>query len=56
MRSLCGGDASSAGLNNKTLFKFVAQGHNEPSQLRGRKSVANFGGLNELAVVLALKE
>ena len=56
---LRGGDAVIvAGLNNKTLFKFVAQKDiTEPSQLRGKKiGVANFGGSNEFAVVLALKE
>jgi ABC-type nitrate/sulfonate/bicarbonate transport system substrate-binding protein len=54
-----GGDAVMvAGLNNKTLFKFVAQKEiTESSQLRGKKiGVANFGGSNEFAVVLALKE
>jgi ABC-type nitrate/sulfonate/bicarbonate transport system substrate-binding protein len=54
-----GGDAVIvAGLNNKTLFKFVAQKEiTESSQLRGKKiGVANFGGSNEFAVVLALKE
>ena len=56
---LHGGDAVIvAGLNNKTLFKFVAQKDiTEPSRLRGKKiGVANFGGSNEFAVVLALKE
>lgn len=55
---LRGGDAVIvAGLNNKTLFKFVAQKElTEPSQLRGKKiGIANFGGSNEFAVVLALK-
>lgn len=54
-----GGDAVIvAGLNNKTLFKFVAQKEiAEPSQLRGKRiGVANFGGSNEFAVVLALRE
>lgn len=47
-----------AGLNNKTLFKFVTQKEiTEPSQLRKKKiGIANFGGSNEFAVVLALKE
>jgi NitT/TauT family transport system substrate-binding protein len=56
---LRGGDAVIvAGLNDKTLFKFVAQKEiMEPSQLRGKKiGVANFGGSNEFAVLLALKE
>jgi ABC-type nitrate/sulfonate/bicarbonate transport system substrate-binding protein len=56
---LRGGDAVIvAGLNNKTLFKFVTQKEiTEPSQLRKKKiGVANFGGSNEFAVVLALKE
>jgi len=54
-----GGDAVIvAGLNNKTLFKFVTQKEiTDPSQLRKKKiGVANFGGSNEFAVVLALKE
>ena len=47
-----------AGLNNKTLFKFVAQKTiTESSQLLGKKiGIANFGGSNEFAVRLALKE
>ena len=47
-----------AGLINKTLFKFVAQKEiSAPAQLRGKKiGVANFGGSNEFAVLLALKE
>ena len=47
-----------AGLNNKTLFKFVTQKEiTEPSQLRKKRiGVANFGGSNEFAVLLALKE
>ncbi len=47
-----------AGLNNKLLFKFVAQKEiREPSDLRGKKiGVANFGGSNEFAVLLALKK
>lgn len=47
-----------AGLNNKILFKFVTQkGITEPSHLRKKKiGIANFGGSNEFAVVLALKE
>jgi ABC-type nitrate/sulfonate/bicarbonate transport system substrate-binding protein len=56
---LRGGDAVVvAGLNNKTLFKFVTQKEiTDPSQLRKKKiGVANFGGSNEFAVVLALKE
>jgi len=56
---LRGGDAVIvAGLNNKTLFKFVTQKEiTDPSQLRRKKiGVANFGGSNEFAVVLALKE
>jgi NitT/TauT family transport system substrate-binding protein len=56
---LRGGDAVIvAGLNNKTLFKFVTQKEiTDPSQLRKKKiGVANFGGSNEFAVVLALKE
>ena len=56
---LRGGDAVIvAGLNNKTLFKFVTQKEiTEPSQLRKKKiGIANFGGSNEFAVVLALKE
>jgi ABC-type nitrate/sulfonate/bicarbonate transport system substrate-binding protein len=54
-----GGDAVVvAGLNNKTLFKFVTQKTiTEPSQLRKKRiGVANFGGSNEFAVVMALKE
>ena len=56
---LRGGDAVIvAGLNNKTLFRFVTQKEiTDPSQLRKKKiGVANFGGSNEFAVVLALKE
>lgn len=56
---LRGGDAVVvAGLINKHLFKFVAQKEiTEPSQLRGKKiGIANFGGSNEFAVLLALKE
>jgi NitT/TauT family transport system substrate-binding protein len=47
-----------AGLINQTLFKFVAQKEiTTPAQLRGKKiGVANFGGSNEFAVLLALKE
>jgi NitT/TauT family transport system substrate-binding protein len=47
-----------AGLINKSLFKFVAQKDiATPPQLRGKKiGVANFGGSNEFAVLLALKE
>lgn len=47
-----------AGLINKSLFKFVAQKEiAAPAQLRGKKiGVANFGGSNEFAVLLALKE
>src|SRR6266850_1898413 len=56
---LRGGDAVIVtGLNNKTLFNFVTQKEiTDPSQLRKKKiGVANFGGSNEFAVVLALKE
>lgn len=56
---LRGGDAVIvAGLNNKTLFKFVTQKEiADPSQLRKKRiGVANFGGSNEFAVLLALKE
>jgi NitT/TauT family transport system substrate-binding protein len=56
---LRGGDAVIvAGLNNKTLFKFVTQKEiTDPAQLRKKKiGVANFGGSNEFAVVLALRE
>ena len=56
---LRGGDAVIvAGLINKTLFKFVAQKEiATPMQLRGKKiGVANFGGSNEFAVLMALKE
>jgi NitT/TauT family transport system substrate-binding protein len=56
---LRGGDAVIiAGLINKTLFKFVAQKEiTNPEQLRKKKiGVANFGGSNEFAVLLALKE
>jgi ABC-type nitrate/sulfonate/bicarbonate transport system substrate-binding protein len=56
---LRGGDAVIvAGLNNKTLFKFVTQKEiTDPSQLRKKRiGVANFGGSNEFAVLLALKE
>lgn len=47
-----------AGLNNKMLFRFVAQKDiTEASQLVGKKiGIANFGGSNEFAVRLALKE
>ena len=47
-----------AGLINKSLFKFVAQKEiAAPAQLRGKKiGIANFGGSNEFAVLLALKE
>ena len=56
---LRGGDAVIvAGLINKTLFKFVAQKDiTTPAQLKGKRiGVANFGGSNEFAVLLALKE
>ena len=56
---LRGGDAVIvAGLNNQALFKFGTQKEiTDPSQLRKKKiGVANFGGSNEFAVVLALKE
>ncbi|MBM4298734.1 MAG: hypothetical protein FJ143_13435 [Deltaproteobacteria bacterium] len=56
---LRGGDlVMVAGLINKSLFKFVAQKEiAAPAQLRGKKiGVANFGGSNEFAVLLALKE
>lgn len=56
---LRGGDAVIvAGLNNKSLFKFVTQNEiTDPSQLRKKRiGIANFGGSNEFAVVLALKE
>ena len=47
-----------AGLINKSLFKFVAQKEiTTPAQLRNKRiGVANFGGSNEFAVLLALKE
>jgi NitT/TauT family transport system substrate-binding protein len=47
-----------AGLNNKHLFKFVAQKEiREPKDLRGKKiGVANFGGSNEFASLIALKK
>ena len=54
-----GGDAVIvAGLINKSLFKFVAQKEiTTPAQLRNKRiGVANFGGSNEFAVLLALKE
>ena len=54
-----GGDAVIvAGLNNKHLFKFIVQKEiREPSELRGKKiGVANFGGSNEFASVIALKK
>ncbi len=56
---LRGGDAVIiSGLINKSLFKFVAQKEiTSPAQLRNKKiGVANFGGSNEFAVLLALKE
>src|SRR5918995_3935058 len=56
---LRGGDAVIiAGLINKSLFKFVAQKEiASPAQLRNKNiGVANFGGSNEFAVLLALKE
>lgn len=56
---LRGGDAVIvAGLINRSLFKFVAQKEiTNPAQLRNKKiGVANFGGSNEFAVLLALKE
>src|SRR5262245_65415226 len=56
---LRGGDAVIfAGLNNKTLFEFVTQKEiTDPAQLRKKRiGVANFGGSNEFAVVLALRE
>ncbi len=56
---LRGGDAVIvAGLNNKTLFKFVTQKEiTDPAQLHKKRiGVANFGGSNEFAVVLALRE
>ena len=56
---LRGGDAVIiAGLINKSLFKFVAQKEiTSPAQLRNKNiGVANFGGSNEFAVLLALKE
>ena len=56
---LRGGDAVIvAGLINKSLFKFVAQKEiTTPTQLRNKRiGVANFGGSNEFAVLLALKE
>lgn len=55
---LRGGDAVIvAGLVNRTLFKFVAQKEiTGPEQLRKKKiGVANFGGSNEFAVLMALK-
>jgi ABC-type nitrate/sulfonate/bicarbonate transport system substrate-binding protein len=54
-----GGDAVIvAGLINKSFFKFVAQKEiTTPAQLRNKRiGVANFGGSNEFAVLLALKE
>ena len=54
-----GGDAVIvAGLNNRTLFKFVSQKEiTDASQLRKKRiGVANFGGSNEFAVIMALKE
>ena len=54
-----GGDAVIvAGLINKSFFKFVAQKEiTAPAQLRNKRiGVANFGGSNEFAVLLALKE
>jgi NitT/TauT family transport system substrate-binding protein len=56
---LRGGDAVIvAGLINRSLFKFVAQKEiTNPAQLRKKRiGVANFGGSNEFAVLLALKE
>ena len=56
---LRGGDAVIvAGLINKSFFKFVAQKEiAAPAQLRNKRiGVANFGGSNEFAVLLALKE
>ena len=56
---LRGGDAVIiAGLINKSLFKFVAQKEiASPAQLRNKNiGVANFGGSNEFAVLMALKE
>jgi NitT/TauT family transport system substrate-binding protein len=56
---LRGGDAVViAGLNNKHLFKFIAQKEiREPAELRGKKiGVANFGGSNEFAALIALKK
>jgi len=46
-----------AGVINKSLFRFVAQKDvADPADLRGKKiGVANFGGSNEFAVLLALK-
>jgi NitT/TauT family transport system substrate-binding protein len=55
---LRGGDAVIiAGLINKTLFKFVAQKEiASAAQLRKKTiGVANFGGSNEFAVLMALK-
>jgi NitT/TauT family transport system substrate-binding protein len=55
---LRGGDAVMiAGLINKTLFKFVAQKEiTNATQLRKKTiGVANFGGSNEFAVLMALK-
>ena len=55
---LRGGDAVIvAGLINRSLFKFVAQKEiTNPAQLRKKRiGVANFGGSNEFAVLLALK-
>ena|ERR1043166_101744 len=54
-----GGDAVIvAGLNNQHLFKFIVQKEiREPADLRGKKiGVANFGGSNEFASVIALKK
>ena len=56
---LRGGDAVIvAGLINRSLFKFVSlKDITNPAQLRKKKiGVANFGGSNEFAVLLALKE
>src|SRR2546425_9774219 len=59
MSYCAGGDAVIiAGLNNKHLFKFIAQKEiREPADLRGKKiGVANFGGSNEFAALIALKK
>lgn len=56
---LRGGDAVIvAGLSNKHLFKFVVRKEiREPRNLLGKKiGVANFGGSNEFAVLMALKK